>query len=235
MSAAGFARVTEDPRKILSPSAERNKQPILEVLARHAPAAAQKPTIRVVEIASGTGQHAAHCAAALAHAQWQPTEYAGAAGPTQQAQQDLDDIFGSIVAHTEHLPNVAKPVELDAAAAEWPVESDGEPVDILLAINVTHISPVVVTQGIVNGAARLLGPAGKLIIYGPFAERGKQLSEGNAKFDEMLRARQLGWGLREVEWITEQATQAGFAMVEQVEMPANNLTLVYGRAEPAAI
>ena len=125
-------------------------------------------------------------------------------------------------------------------------------------INVTHISPVAVTEGIIAGASRLLKPDGKraasqhnkqclpsqdvactlcvgngrLVFYGPFAERGVELTEGNAKFNATLHSRGLGWGLREVEWVTELATTAGLELVATVPMPANNLSIVYSK--PAA-
>ena len=111
----GFARDEVDPRKRLSPAAARNKQPILEALLQHLPSAPPR-SIDVLELAAGTGEHAAHLAAGLPQVRsWQPTEYPGHAGPTF-GQQELDDIFESIVAHTECNPVIKPPVSVDAAA-----------------------------------------------------------------------------------------------------------------------
>ena len=231
---SGYSRDDADPRKRVSPSAERNKAPILEVLLQHvppqAPAHHQTSMRRLLEIGSGTGQHAAHLASSMPHVHWQPTETTGCAGPQLLEHQVLTDIFSSIVAHTEHLPNVALPLELDAAAAVWPDAIEAVAYDALLAVNVAHISPVLVTQGIITGAARRLTPRGKLLFYGPFLQRGHASSDGNQLFDEKLRCRGLGWGLREVEWITELATDAGLMPIDVVQMPSNNLMLVFGQS-----
>jgi SAM-dependent methyltransferase len=248
----GYPRDESDPRKRLAPSCARNKQPILEVLLAEMPppplagdeegdavAAAAAAGLRVLEVASGTGEHCAHFVGGMPHvAHWQPTEFSGCAGPHLGAHQDLRDICESITAFTESLPNVAAPRELNASAAVWAAAGESgdegsspEPWDVLLACNVTHISPEGVTRGIVNAAVRLLRPGGKLLIYGPFAERSQELSEGNANFDTTLRARGEGWALREVEWVDELAGASGagglLRPLARHRMPANNLTLVY--------
>lgn len=185
----------------------------------------------VLEVASGTGEHAAHFVSNLPVSSWQPTEYTGCASPLM-TEQELDEIFESIVAFTEELPNVRPPQSLDAGEHVWAtIGEPGVSFDAIVAINVTHISPVAVTEGIIAGASRLLKSDGngRLVFYGPFAERGVELTEGNAKFNATLHSRGLGWGLREVEWVTELATTAGLELVATVPMPANNLSIVYSK------
>ena len=192
----GFPRDEADPRKRLAPAAGRNKQPILEVLQAHLPAAvAGTGSLDVLEVASGTGEHCAHFASNLPVTSWQPTEYTGCASPLM-TEQEINDIFESIVAFTESLPNVKPPLPLDAGEAVWTtIGEPGVTFDALVAVNVTHISPVSVTEGIVAAASRLLNSdgSGRLVFYGPFAERGQELSEGNAKFEAMLQSRACAW------------------------------------------
>lgn len=192
-----------------APAVARNREPIAEVLAEELPAAGV-----VLEVASGTGEHAAYFARRFPRLDWQPS--------------DPDpDALESIAAWREHegLGNLLPPLQLDATAASWPI---GE-ADALLCINMAHISPLAATEGVLRQAGRLLSPGAPLIFYGPFIEHGVETAPSNLAFDASLKARDPQWGLRAVGWLDEQAQRQGFERTRRVAMPANNLTLVYRR------
>ncbi len=194
---------------LTSPSVARNRDPILNVLRRLLP-----QTGTVLEIASGTGEHAVHFAGAFPHLQWQPTDY------DEQA-------LSSIAVHraASGLSNLLPPLMLDAAAPEWPVKQ----VDAVVAINMLQVSPWPVVQGLMAGAGRVLSPGGALYLYGPFKENGAHTSPGNEAFDQNLRLRNPEWGVRDVEEVADLARTHGLVLVERVVMPANNLSLVFRR------
>ena len=190
-----------------SPSVARNRDPILLVLRRVLPGRGT-----VLEVASGTGEHAAHFAAALPHLTWQPT--------------DMDeDARRSVAAHRElvGLPNLLPPLALDVRAPVWPVAH----ADALVAINMIHISPWTAAEGLMAGAARVLPPRGVLYLYGPYKENGEHTAPTNAAFDASLRARDPAWGVRDIADVRALAGAAGLDLVERVTMPANNLSLVF--------
>lgn len=192
-----------------APSVERNREPILDVLRDRLPSAAT-----ILEVASGTGEHALFFASAMPDVTWQPT--------------DRDpDALASIAAwrDTAGPTNMLPPLFLDAAdPATWP---DTAP-DAVVAINMVHIAPWTATQGLVAGAARVLQPGGLLFLYGPFREAGTHIGS-NAAFDADLRARNQDWGVRDLEDVAAEAARHGLVLEEQVEMPANNRTLVFVR------
>jgi hypothetical protein len=190
-----------------APAAGRNRDPIAGVLTEELPA-----TGVVLEIASGTGEHAVHFARTFPHLHWQPSD------PDPGARE-------SIAAWREEagLPNLREPIELDASASAWPLDR----ANAVLCINMVHISPVAATEGVLVGAARLLAPGEPLILYGPYREPGVETAPSNLAFDADLRSRNPGWGLRSVEWLDERAAGAGLRRTRRVAMPANNLTLVY--------
>jgi cyclopropane fatty-acyl-phospholipid synthase-like methyltransferase len=192
-----------------APATERNREPILEVLARVLP-----KTGRVLEIGAGTGEHAVFFAAALPGLRWQPTD----------ADQDQR---ASIEAHREEaaLPNLLPPSALDVRDAEWGVGQ----VDAILSANMIHIAPFAATEGLLAGAARHLRPGGVLVLYGPFREHGAFEAPSNEAFDESLRSRNPEWGIRDLETITVRAAALGLVREERVAMPANNLLLVFRR------
>jgi SAM-dependent methyltransferase len=198
-----------------SVAAERNKAPIASVIV---PILEDASPGIVLELACGTGQHAAHFAPLLPELVFQPT--------------DLDDsAFDAIAHHVGGLPNVRPPLVLDASDRNWPALRVAEAagaggVAAVLIINLTHISPWVATLGAVRGAAEALRPGGKLIIYGPFKIDGRHTSEGNATFDESLRGQNPDWGYRDVEAVVAIGEDCGLRKLDVVEMPANNLTLV---------
>lgn len=199
--------MTEDPRRT-APAAARNRGPILQALRPHLPASGT-----VLEVASGTGEHTACFAAALPGLRWQPTER-------------LPEARASIDAWAAGLPNVLPAVILDAASPEWPVRH----ADAVLCINMIHIAPWAAAEGLFAGAARVLPAGGLLALYGPYRRGERPLEPSNAAFDADLRRRDPGWGLREVESVTGLALRAGFAPPSLVEMPANNLMLLFRRA-----
>jgi SAM-dependent methyltransferase len=192
-----------------APAAARNREPILLVLRDHLPRQA-----RVLEIASGTGEHAAWYSSALPELTWQPT--------------DLDPkALESIAAWRDAAasPNLLPPLLLDAAAHIWPVAQ----VDAVIAINMVHIAPWTATQGLIAGAARVLAPGGLLFLYGPFREGGVHTGSGNAAFDASLRERDPSWGIRDLDEITVLAAQHGLVGPERIAMPANNLSVLFRR------
>jgi len=190
-----------------APAVSRNREPIAAVLRETLPASGT-----VLEIASGTGEHAMFFASLFPHLAWQPSD------PDPGALQ-------SIVAWEidSGLPNLCPPLELDAQWDEWPVGR----ADAILCINMVHISPWMATLGLLNGAARLLPDSGPLVLYGPYRRRDVPTAPSNEAFDESLRARDPSWGLRFVEDLRAEADVRGFVFDRMVEMPANNLTLIF--------
>ncbi|MGF7154613.1 DUF938 domain-containing protein [Novosphingobium gossypii] len=193
-----------------APAVARNRGPILDVLRDALPVSG-----RVLEVASGTGEHAVHFAAAFPDLIWQPSD------PDPDAR-------ASIAAWREEagLNNLLPPVALDASSPQWPV-SDTEAV---VCINMIHISPWEATEGLMAGAARVLDSGRPLILYGPFRREGLPLEPSNAAFDADLRQRDPRWGLRTVESVRVCAFDQGLAFDKLVEMPANNLMLVFRKA-----
>lgn len=192
-----------------SPPAERNSEPILAELKRVFP-----PRGTVLEIASGTGQHAAHFAAAVPKWNWQPTD-----GDARS--------LASIAAWCEGLPNVLAPLHLDVLAVPW----QGLPpvVDALFCANMLHISPWATCAALMQGAARALSTPGPLVLYGPYFVDGEPVTPSNVAFDSDLRARNPEWGLRRLADVVQTAADAGLQLRERVAMPANNLLLVFSR------
>jgi SAM-dependent methyltransferase len=195
---------------LTSPAAERNKDPILSVLESVLP-----PTGSVLEIASGTGQHVCFFAAALPGIRWQPTE------PDESSREAI-----SARLREATLLNVAQPIALDVLEPRWPVH---EHYDAVLCINMVHISPWSATHALFRGASRLLSPQGRLILYGPYLENGKAV-QSNLDFDASLKKRNAEWGLRDLDEVTRVAAGHGLQRLQIVRMPANNLTVVFGRS-----
>lgn len=200
------------PRTLNSPAAERNRQPILEVLQRVLPTRGV-----ALEIASGTGQHAAHFAAGLPGWTWQPSEYEAAN-------------LASIAAWTAGLANVLPVIQLDVLAAVWPLPAAAQTLDAIFCANMLHISPWACCAALMQGAARHLAPHGHLLTYGPYRVPGLAIAPSNEAFDADLRARNPAWGLRDLGDVTAEAQRAGLALIEQIAMPANNLILVFARS-----
>jgi SAM-dependent methyltransferase len=197
-----------DPR-LYHAHVARNRQPILDVLARVLP-----PGGLVLEIASGSGQHAVFFAQHLPLVRWQPTDADGGA-------------LASIAAHraAAALPNLLEPLHLDAAAEHWPVES----ADALVCNNMIHITPWRITEGLMAGAGRTLRAGGILYLYGPYRIDGRHTARSNADFDVWLKAQNPEWGIRDLADVTALAQRHGFDLTETVAMPANNLSVIFRR------
>ncbi|NOG72747.1 DUF938 domain-containing protein [Roseicella sp. DB1501] len=194
-----------------APATQRNRDPILAVLRHALPAAGL-----VLEVSSGSGEHAVHFAAALPGLTWQPSD------PDPAARASI-----AAWAAEARLPNLRPPLALDAAAEQWPIDR----ADAVVCINMIHIAPWAAGLGLLRGAARRLPSGGPLILYGPYRQGGRHTAPSNAAFDAGLRAQDPAWGVRDLEAVAEAAAVAGFGAPEVVAMPANNLTLVFRRRD----
>ena len=192
-----------------APAAARNRQPILDVLQPRLP-----ENGLVLEIASGTGEHVVHYAAARPELTFQPSD------PDAGARASVDDWV-----RTLGLGNVRPALEIDVTRTTWPVER----ADAVLCCNMIHIAPWEAAIGLVAGAARLLPPGGLLFLYGPYRVGGRHTAPSNEAFDADLRRRNPAWGVRDLEAVAELAASRGFSVPEIVEMPANNLSLLLNR------
>ncbi|MFO8008488.1 MAG: DUF938 domain-containing protein [Candidatus Brocadiia bacterium] len=196
-----------DPR-IQSPAAQRNRQPILEVLQATLPERAT-----VLEIASGGGEHAVHFAAAMPGWTWQPSDASDAALASIQARRS-----------DTSLTNLCPPVRLDTTNT-WP---EG-PFDAVVAVNLIHIAPWAVAEALAAGAASVLRTGGHLVLYGPFKHAGQHTAASNEAFDADLRRRDPSWGIRDAGDVVALAESCGLLLERTIAMPANNETLVFRR------
>lgn len=199
--------MTDDRRS--APAALRNRDPILDVLRAELP-----PRCLVLEIASGTGEHVIHFARHLPDLTFQPSD------PDDDARQSIAGWIAD-----SGLANIRPPLALDAAATPWPLDR----ADAIVCINMIHISPWRSTEGLFAGAATLLDTGGPLCLYGPYRRRGVPTVASNEDFDGSLRSRNPEWGLRLLEDVAELAARHGFTLARVVEMPANNLSVVFRR------
>jgi len=191
-----------------APATLRNRAAIATMLGDLLPAAG-----RVLEVASGSGEHCAYFAEHFPKLEWHPS--------------DPDpDALASIGAWCDGLVNVRPPIALDAAAAHWPARH----ADAILCINMVHISPWAATLGLMAGAGRLLPPGGPLILYGPYREAGVPTAPSNEEFDQSLRARDPAWGLRLLDDVVAAAEAQGLVFERRVAMPANNLIVAFRRS-----
>ena len=192
-----------------APAAERNIRPICDELV---PRIGHLSGL-AVEIGSGTGQHVAALSPLLPRLDWQPTD----ADP-----DNLPSIRGwaEDAAHSQ----IRAPRSLDATERDWQLD---RPCVLVMAFNVIHIAPWAVCEGIISGAARHLKAGGLLVFYGPFREAGRHTAPSNADFDEMLRARNPAWGVRNLEDVAERAATEGLETSEVVAMPANNRLVLF--------
>ena len=193
--------------RLHAPATQRNRGPILEVLMRLLPSDGT-----VLEIASGTGEHAAWFAQHLRPLVWQPSD----ADPEMRASIDAH-------AQAQGVRTIQPAIELDVRRAPWPVRH----ADAVVCINLIHIAPWAAAQGLFQGAAALLPAGAPLLLYGPFTRGGEHTADSNASFDASLRANDPSWGVRDLDDVDALAASHGFQPSEVVAMPANNLTVAY--------
>lgn len=193
--------------RLISPSADRNKGPILGVLERILP-----PTGVVLEIASGTGQHVVHFARGLPRLIWRPSDVEA---------ECLKSISAWLAA--SRLPNIEQHVSLDVRTSPWPVAS----VDAIVCANLLHIAPWPIVPALFAGARAVLRGPGPIYLYGPYSIEGRHTAPSNEAFDRVLRAHNPEWGVRDLAEVARVAGDEGFELSETVEMPANNLSVVF--------
>jgi hypothetical protein len=193
--------------RMVSPSVERNKGPITEILTRVLPAQGD-----VLEISSGTGQHVLHFARAMPQIRWQPTD------------RDADCLtsIASWLAQTP-TPIVNAPLYLDVHDEIWPVHD----VAAVVCLNMIHIAPPSATEALLRGAGNVVARDGLLFLYGPFRQRGRHTSASNAAFDELLKAENPEWGVRNAEDVAHLAATLGLELEQTHDMPANNLAIIF--------
>ncbi|GJH17770.1 DUF938 domain-containing protein [Caballeronia novacaledonica] len=190
-----------------APAAERNRDAILSVLARVLPRSGV-----VLEIASGTGQHAVHCAAALPGIAWQPSD----------PDADARDSIAAWRAHAG-LANLNTPLALDVLNNDWGIGN----VAAIVCINMIHIAPWEAAESLFRGAGARLASGGVLYLYGPYRRNGAHTAPSNEAFDQQLRERDPRWGVRDMEAVAALGEKAGLTLVETVAMPANNFSVVF--------
>jgi cyclopropane fatty-acyl-phospholipid synthase-like methyltransferase len=198
--------------RLTSPATARNREPILEVLQR-----ILAPRARVLELASGAGEHAVFCARAMPGVTWQPSD------PDPDARASIAAWIAE-----EGLANVLAPRAIDVREDQWGLETEA-PFDALVAINMIHISPWAATLGLMAGARRLLAAGGVLYTYGPYRRDGAHTAPSNEAFDLSLKSRDSLWGVRDIADVERAAQNQDLKLVEIVAMPANNFSLVFQR------
>ena len=198
--------------RLLSPSAERNKGPVGEVLKHVLPDRGV-----VIEVGSGTGQHIVHFAQEAPQLTWQPSE---------RDAECLQSIALWLAA--EGPANVLAPFRLDVAEQPWPIASAAA----VVSLNMIPIAPWDAGRALIRGAAAVLGPGAMLFLYGPFRRGARHTSPSNEAFDRQLRAQNPAWGVRDLEEVARYAAAHGFGPPETHEMPANNLSVVLRKREP---
>ncbi len=195
-----------------APSTARNKDPIREVFATQGLTAGQ-----VLEIASGTGEHGAFLTEAFPALRWTYSDIDAASRASQMA-------WRAAAGHDR----LSGPLSIDASTDSWG-DAEGQAWDLIVSVNMVHISPFAATEGLLRGAGRLLKPGGHLFLYGPYA-RNVEIAPSNAAFSENLKSRDPSWGVRDLDRdLLPLASDAGLRLETVVEMPANNLSVIFRR------
>ena len=203
----------EPDARRFSPAIQRNREPLLQVLAKVLPREG-----KLLEIASGSGEHAVWFAPHFPDLTWQTS--------------DLNpELRQSIAAHIAHAGlSMPAPLDIDVTRQDWgaPDAPLGK-LDAIFCANMIHIAPWAATLGLLDGAARRLKTSGKLCLYGPYKQGGVHTAPSNAAFDQSLRVQNPEWGVRDLEVVTEEAGIRGLATSDVIEMPSNNLTVIFQR------
>ena len=204
-----------DARKY-APATQRNREPILEILSRNL-----APHSNILEIASGTGEHGVYFASRYKSWHWIPSDV------NPQARESIAD-WKKI----EGVDNLALPLTIDVTEDNWIEEIRKLNIDLdaVVNINMIHISPWSACLGLIEGANKILSPGGILYFYGPFKRNGKHTADSNTQFDRSLRDRNPNWGIRDLEAVIQTAATANLRLQKVVEMPANNLSVIFIRA-----
>ncbi len=196
-----------------SPSSQRNASYILDVLKKVLP---KEGT--VLEIASGTGEHAVFFAPEFSQLTWQPSDPA-------------DDKIESIKAWmaAEPSPNLRSPIAIDAASDHWPLENQkvSPPITAIVCINMIHVSPWAAGLGLIAAAGRILKPGGVLYLYGAYMIDGQHTAPSNVEFDKMIRKTDSRWGLRDIRDVEKEANKQGLILKDVIPMPANNFSIIF--------
>lgn len=202
-------------RRHFAPATQRNREPIAAVLQQHLPSQGS-----ILEIASGTGEHAQFFAPLFAPRWWIPSD------PDCHCRD-------SIAAWQAYHPieTLQPPLDIDVTQETWAIETMAlpEPVTAIVAINMVHISPWEATLALLAGAARILAPGGILYLYGPYRQASVATAPSNEAFDQSLKARNPAWGLRNLETVTAAAKAEGLSLLRVMAMPANNLSVILTR------
>lgn len=205
--------------KLSAPATERNREPILSVLQRVLP-----QTGTVLEVASGTGEHGVFFAPRLQPRFWQPSE------PEARSRGSIDAWRSELGAD-----NLLPPLNIDVRSPTWAVETESATpqnlpdITAIAAINLLHISPWESTLGLMAGANRILNPGGILYLYGAFKKQGQHTAPSNQAFDQMLQWQNPTWGVRDLEEVVDVARKNHLTLLETLDMPANNLSVVFQR------
>ncbi len=196
-----------------APATERNREPILEVLLRVLP-----PSGNILELASGTGEHAVFFAPRLNPRHWIPSD------PNLLLRESID-------AWRKHSPadNLHPPLDINVQDSVWAIATEDIPIAAMVNINMIHIAPWSACLGLMAGASRLLTTGGILYLYGPYKQGGQHTAPSNFTFDESLRAQDPEWGVRNLEDVVAAANHQGLTLLEVIQMPANNLSVVFQR------
>lgn len=208
---------SETDDRLYFPATERNREVLGDVLVDYV-----RPG-RLLEIASGSGEHAVHIGPRFRETIWVPSDIE-------------DDHIKSIDAWRDHLSvqdKVDPAVKIDAIVEEWDTLTFAGPITTLLCVNMIHIAPLAALEGVIRGAGKLIGPTGRLIFYGPFMVDGEHTSESNERFNESLKSRNSEWGVRDRGLVADHAKWAGFDQIAMIPMPANNQTLIFEKREKA--
>ena len=192
-----------------APATSRNREPIFSVLAPFL-----KQCSSLLEIASGTGEHAAWMAPKLPSLQWQPSDY-------------KTSTLEVINAYNQNNENVLPALQIDVHQEDWSVT----PQKCILCINMIHIAPFTACEALLAGADRYLLPSGLLCFYGPFRRNAMHTAPSNARFDQSLRARNPLWGLRDLEEVEATAQKYQLELIEVIDMPANNFVVIFQKMD----